>query len=140
MGYQTIKDGIGKMLVAKGFIESNSVFDFEQESDQSTDKKFQVQRPVIDCEADGVVFLQTIVRPKFEYRVMLGFKLADNRQQIDYDVSQNLLDTVVAYFNNPTNYQAFCIMMKTRRVETRLVDEHLEAEITLEVTDDITLA
>lgn len=140
MGYQAIKDGISKMLVTKGFMESSSVFDFEQESDQSIDKKFQVQRPTIDTAADGVVFLQTLVRPLFEYRVVLGFKLSSERQQLDYDVSQNLLDTIVAYFNNPTNYGSYCIIMRTRRVETRLVDDHLEAEITLEVQDDIALA
>ena len=140
MGYQAIKDGIGKMLVAKGFAESSSVFDFEQESDQSIDKKFQIQRLTIDTEAEGVVFLQTIVRPKFDYLVRLGFKLSEEKQQLDYDVSQNILDTVVAYFNNPTNYGSFCILMKTRRVESRLVDGHLEAEVNLEVQDDITLA
>lgn len=140
MGYQAIKGRIAKMLATKGFTESDQVFDFEQASDQSTDKKFQIQRPLVDCEADGVEFLQTLIRPVFEYRVALGFKLSAEKQRIDYDVSQNLLDTVIAYFNNPANWGTDVIKMKTKRVETRQVDEHLEAEITLEVIDDITLA
>ena len=140
MGYQTIKEGIGKMLLAKGFYESGDVFNFKDESDQNVDKKFRVQRPEIDAEGEGVEFLQTLVRPIFTYKIFLGFKISVSKQTFDYDVSQNLLDVVIAYFNNPTNYTSYCIMMKTKKIKTDLVDDHLEVEIDLEVIDDITLA
>lgn len=140
MAYQTIKEGIAKMLKAKGFLESKDPFTFEEGSDQSTHKRFRIERPLVDCEADGVEFLSMLVRPVFGYRVTLGFKLADQTAIVDYDVAQILIDNIVAYLNNKTNYETICIKIKTRTVETRLVDEHLEAEINLEVIDDITLA
>lgn len=140
MGYQSIKDGISKMLKAKGFVESDEVFDFEEGSDESTDRKFRVERPTFTTDGEGSLFLQTIVRPLFSYRVVLGFKVSPQRQTVDYDVSQIAVDQIIAYFNNPTNYQSFCIKMRTVGGETRLVDEHIEAEINLEVLDDVALA
>lgn len=139
MGYQAVKEGISKMLKAKGFIESKAVFDFEQETDQSINKKFLIQRPNISLDGEGTEYLATLVRPNFGYKLMLGFKLAEQTPVLDYDVSQILIDVLIAYFNNPVNYTGFCVRMKTKTVETREVDEHLEIEIALEVIDDITL-
>jgi hypothetical protein len=140
MGYQDIKGGIAKMLVAKGFAESGQVFNFKDESDASISKKFRIERPEVDLEAEGVEFLNDIVRPVFIFNVALGFKIGTEKQTFDYDVSQNLIDTIIAYFNHPTNYTTFCIKMKTTKITTELIDDHLEALIRLEVLDNITLA
>lgn len=139
MAYNSIKDGIAKMLKAKGFTESPDIFTFEEGSDQSTDKKFRIERPNVSTDGEGVEFLQTLVRPVFTYKVVLGFKLSEQSEIIDYDVAQILLDTIIAYFNNPANYTSFCIKMKTRSIDSQLVDDHLETEVILEVLDDITL-
>lgn len=140
MGYQTIKDGIGKMLAAKGFTESNEVFSFDAESDQSIQKKYRVERPEIDFAGDEVQFLQTLVRPRFEYRVSLGFKLSAEKQRFDYDVAQNLVDVIIAYFCNPVNYTAYAIKIEPRSIKSDELDGRLEVEILLTVIDDITLA
>lgn len=140
MGYQAIKDGISKMLKAKGFVESDQAFSFDESSDQSTHKKFMIERPAVSLEAEGVEFLATLVRPVSDFKITLGFKLSEKSVQMDYDVAQILIDTLIAYFNNPVNYTAYCIKMKIRSLETRRVDDHLEAEISLEVVDDITLS
>jgi hypothetical protein len=139
MGYQTIKEGIGKMMKAKGFMDSPAIFTFEEETDQNLNKKFRLERDEIDLQAEGVEYLATLVRPVFNYTLTLGFKLAAERQGLDYDVSQNLVDTILAYFCNPVNYTTYCIKIKVKHVISRLVDEHLEVEFKLEVLDDITL-
>lgn len=140
MGYQAVKDGIAKLLKVKGFVESNNVFSFEQESDQSTMKKFRIERDEIDFTADGVEFLNTLVRPKFSYKVALGFKLAEQKERMDYDIAQIAVDQLIAYMNNPPNYTAFCIKLEMRTVKSVQVDDHLEVEIKMEVLDDITLS
>lgn len=139
MGYQDIKTGITKMLISKGFAESGQVFDFKDSSDASTNKKFRISRPEIDLEAEGVEFLNNLVRPVFQYNIALGFKISSEKQTFDYDVSQNLIDTVIAYFSNPVNYTSFCIKLKIKKVSTALVDDHLEASLDVEVLDNITL-
>ena len=139
MGYQSVKDHISKMLKAKGFIESKEVFSFEEGSDQSTNKKFMLEREEIDLQAEGTEYLAYIVRPRFLYKLTLGFKIAAQSQIMDYDISQNLVDTIIAYLNNPANYSSAMVKMKTTNLTTHLVDEHLEVLIQLEVLDDITL-
>ena len=139
MAYQTVKDHIAKMLKAKGFIESKEVFSFDEASDQSTHKKFRIQRDTIDMDAEGTEYLATLVRPLFNYTVSLGFKLAAQQQTLDYDVAQNQVDLLIAYMNNPANYSSAMVKMKTTTVTIAQVDEHLEVEIKLEVLDDITL-
>jgi len=140
MGYQTIRDGIATMLIAKNFTESQDVFDFASESDQSISKKFRIQRPEVSLEGPGTEYIATLVRPISTYTIALGFKLTPARARFDYDVSQNLIDTIIAYLNNPTNYSSYCISIKTKKLETALVDDHLETTIQLEVLDDINLS
>lgn len=139
MGYQSVKDHITKMLKTKGFVESKEVFSFEESSDQVTNKKFLIEREEIDLNAEGTEYLAYIVRPLFRYKLTLGFKISVQSQILDYDVSQILIDTIIAYLNNPANYSSAMVKMKTGNVKTQLVDEHLEATIQLEVLDDITL-
>lgn len=140
MGYQTIKDGIGTMLRAKGFNESSDVFNFSSESDQSTHKRYRVTRNEFAIEGAGTEYISVLVRPKFTFTLALGFKISAERALFDYDVAQNLIDTVIAYFNNPASYSGYAIMMKTTKGGLEMVKDHMEALITLEVHDDIALA
>lgn len=140
MAYQDIKIGISKMLISKGFADSGQVFNFKDETDASVSKKFRIERREIDFDAEGVEFLNNLVRPVFRFTIALGFKIGTEKQTFDYDVSQNLIDTLIAYFNNPVNYTSFCIKMKTRKISTEVVEDHLEALIDIEVLDNITLA
>ena len=139
MGYQSVKDHISKMLKTKGFVESKEVFSFEEGSDQSTHKKFTLEREEIDMDAEGTEYIVNLVRPLFLYKLTLGFKISAQSQIMDYDISQNIVDTVIAYLNNPANYNTVLVKMKTSNLKTQLVDEHLEVVIQLEVLDDITL-
>ena len=138
MGYQTIKDGIRAMLISKEFVESEDPFSFEGEGDQ-TDRKFRIERAEVDLEADGTEFLINLIRHVSRFKLVLCFRLASEQRIGDYDVSQNVVDVLLSYFNNPTNYQSYAIKMKTNRVKTTLNEDRMEAEIDLEVLDDITL-
>lgn len=139
LAYTTHKNGIVKLFIQKGFVESKQVFNFNEASDASTNKKFLFLRPEIDLEGDGVEFLNDIVRPVFKYKIVMGFKISPEKQTFDYEVAQDIIDTVIAYLSNPTNYIGFCIKLKIKTISIDEVDEHLEAVTDIEVLDNITL-
>lgn len=126
------------MLNAQNFHESEDVFTFSSEGDQ-VDRQFRIQRPSVDLEGEDTAYLINFIRPACRYKLFLAFRLAANQTVGDYDVAQNVIDVVVSYLNNPTNYQGYAVKMKTAKVEISIVEDHLEAEIDLEVRDDITL-
>lgn len=138
--YSNHKDGIAKLLVTKGFNESKSQFTFDEESDQSFDKKFIIIRPEINTEGDGAEYLQDRLRPRFSYKVILGFKLTQNKGTFDYEVAQNLIDSILAYLNNPANYTDFCIKLHVISVSEEKVDNHLESTLSIDIIDDLLLA
>lgn len=137
MGYTAHKDGIAKLLIAKGFTQSKNIFDFKNESDQSIKKKFRITRPEIDTEGENAEFLQDRTRPEFTYSVVIGFELGQQKQTFDYEVAHNLVDTIFAHLNNPVNYTSFCIKLHVTAMTETEIDNYLEVTLTMVILDDL---
>lgn len=137
MSYQTVKEGLVKVLMKQGFTEGQDVFSFDDESDQSINRKYRLDRSEIGF--DNAEYLNGLLRPEATYTLGLAFKMSNEKPRFDYDVAQNVTDALTAYIANPANFVAFCTILKINGIKSEAKDGFLEVTFALRITDDLTL-
>lgn len=136
MSYRTIKTYIVRILNSLGYVESESKFNFEQESDLNFDKTFIVTSPSGEI-ADGNT-LGTTMYPTRNFRVHIAWQLSESAIA-EYDLINQEIDGIISEIHDVANFKQDGIKnFQYKNHQLREEKNYLLAEFNFEAVDSVT--